>query len=93
MYGRKETNNQDEIEELPTRIERVRHYHLLLHFMMFVDIKTFKIFAIICRLIEECWHPDISVRPTFIEIICRLDIIVLNCSKQGWWKDTFKFPW
>ncbi|KAJ0255564.1 Integrin-linked protein kinase family [Hirschfeldia incana] len=45
------------------------------------------------ELIEECWHPDISVRPTFSEIIFRLDIIVANCSKQGWWKDTFKFPW
>lgn len=45
------------------------------------------------ELIEECWHPDISVRPTFFEIIFRLEIIVANCSKQGWWKDTFKFPW
>jgi hypothetical protein len=45
------------------------------------------------ELIEECWHPEISVRPIFSEIIIRLDKIVTNCSKQGWWKDTFKFPW
>ncbi|CAN8254180.1 unnamed protein product [Cochlearia groenlandica] len=45
------------------------------------------------ELIEECWHPDTRVRPVFSEIIIRLDKIVANCSKQGWWKDTFKFPW
>ncbi|KFK35192.1 hypothetical protein AALP_AA5G252400 [Arabis alpina] len=45
------------------------------------------------ELIEECWHPEIGMRPTFSEIIIRLDKIVANCSKQGWWKDTFKFPW
>lgn len=45
------------------------------------------------RLIEECWDPEPSVRPTFSEIIVRLDKIVANCSKQGWWKDTFKLPW
>ncbi|CAA0818431.1 Integrin-linked protein kinase family [Striga hermonthica] len=45
------------------------------------------------ELIEECWHPDCVVRPTFSEIIIRLDKIVMNCSKQGWWKDTFKLPW
>lgn len=45
------------------------------------------------RLIEECWDPEPVVRPTFSEIIVRLDRIVANCSKQGWWKDTFKLPW
>ncbi|CAH2063487.1 unnamed protein product [Thlaspi arvense] len=45
------------------------------------------------ELIEECWHPEISMRPIFSEIIIRLDKIVASCSKQGWWKDTFKFPW
>lgn len=45
------------------------------------------------EMIEECWHPDPETRPTFSEIIVRLDKIVVNCSKQGWWKDTFKFPW
>ncbi|CAN8318288.1 unnamed protein product [Cochlearia groenlandica] len=45
------------------------------------------------QLIEECWHPEVGIRPTFSEIIIRLDKIVSNCSKQGWWKDTFKFPW
>ncbi|GFP87136.1 serine/threonine-protein kinase ctr1 [Phtheirospermum japonicum] len=44
-------------------------------------------------LIEECWHPDCVMRPTFSEIIVRLDKIVMNCAKQGWWKDTFKLPW
>ncbi|KAL0392438.1 UNVERIFIED_CONTAM: Integrin-linked protein kinase [Sesamum radiatum] len=44
-------------------------------------------------LMEECWHPDPSARPTFSEIIVRLDKIVTNCSKHGWWKDTFKLPW
>lgn len=45
------------------------------------------------ELIEECWDPEPVVRPTFSEIIVRLDRIVANCSKQGWLKDTFKFPW
>ena len=47
----------------------------------------------LCRLIEECWNADPEARPTFFEIIRRLDKIVANCSKQGWWKDTFKLPW
>ncbi|KAJ8755172.1 hypothetical protein K2173_018970 [Erythroxylum novogranatense] len=45
------------------------------------------------ELIDECWHPEPVGRPTFSEIIVRLDRIVANCSKQGWWKDTFKLPW
>eukprot|EP00262_Sarcandra_glabra_P016523 TRINITY_DN5425_c0_g1_i1.p1 TRINITY_DN5425_c0_g1~~TRINITY_DN5425_c0_g1_i1.p1 ORF type:complete len:474 (+),score=75.30 TRINITY_DN5425_c0_g1_i1:735-2156(+) len=45
------------------------------------------------ELIEECWAPEPIVRPTFSEIIVRLDKIVANCAKQGWWKDTFKLPW
>ncbi|KAJ4968121.1 hypothetical protein NE237_014822 [Protea cynaroides] len=44
-------------------------------------------------LIEECWNPEPDVRPTFTEIIIRLDKIVANCSKHGWWKETFKLPW
>ncbi|KAF1875710.1 hypothetical protein Lal_00006340 [Lupinus albus] len=45
------------------------------------------------ELIEECWDPEPVVRPTFSQVIVRLDKIVANCSKQGWWKDTFKLPW
>ncbi|KAL2507175.1 Integrin-linked protein kinase family [Forsythia ovata] len=45
------------------------------------------------ELIEECCRPDCVVRPTFSEIIFRLDKIDMNCSKHGWWKDTFKLPW
>ncbi|KHG01677.1 shkD [Gossypium arboreum] len=45
------------------------------------------------ELIEECWHREAVVRPTFSEIIVRLNKIVANCSKQGWWKDAFKLPW
>ncbi|XP_050238623.1 integrin-linked protein kinase 1-like isoform X2 [Mercurialis annua] len=45
------------------------------------------------ELIDECWHPEPVARPTFSEIIVRLDKIVCHCSKQGWWKDTFKLPW
>ncbi|KAI3526669.1 hypothetical protein L1887_05930 [Cichorium endivia] len=44
-------------------------------------------------LIEECWYPDLAIWPKFSEIIIRLDKIVGNCTKQGWWKDAFKFPW
>lgn len=43
-------------------------------------------------LIEECWDKEPFQRPTFSEIIVRLDRIVANCSKHGWWKD-FKLPW
>ncbi|KDP35126.1 hypothetical protein JCGZ_10660 [Jatropha curcas] len=45
------------------------------------------------ELIDECWHPEPVARPTFSEIIVRLNRIVVNCSKHGWWKDTFKLPW
>ncbi|KAI8537230.1 hypothetical protein RHMOL_Rhmol09G0008300 [Rhododendron molle] len=45
------------------------------------------------ELIEECWDPETVIRPTFSEIIIRLDKIVANCSKHGGWKDTFKLPW
>ncbi|XP_016461688.1 integrin-linked protein kinase 1 isoform X2 [Nicotiana tabacum] len=45
------------------------------------------------ELIEECWHLDSFVRPTFSEIIVRMDKIVANCSKHGWLKDTLKLPW
>ncbi|KAI8010709.1 Integrin-linked protein kinase 1 [Camellia lanceoleosa] len=45
------------------------------------------------EVIEECWHPESVVRPTFSEIIVRLDRIFANCSNHGWWKDTFKLPW
>ncbi|XP_044498090.1 integrin-linked protein kinase 1-like [Mangifera indica] len=45
------------------------------------------------ELINECWNHEPLVRPTFSEIIIQLDRILSNCSKHGWWKDTFKFPW
>nr|GEV85747.1 dual specificity protein kinase shkC-like [Tanacetum cinerariifolium] len=45
------------------------------------------------ELIEECWYPDLSIRPKFSEIIIRLDKIVGYSSKQGCFKDTFKLPW
>ncbi|KAI4304081.1 hypothetical protein MLD38_039641 [Melastoma candidum] len=45
------------------------------------------------ELIEEYWDPQSLVRPTFSEITVRLDKIAMNCSRQGWWKDTFKLPW
>ncbi|KAE8734062.1 Integrin-linked protein kinase family isoform 2 [Hibiscus syriacus] len=44
------------------------------------------------ELISECWYPEPLVRPTFSEIIVRLDKIVTSCAKQGWWKETFKLP-
>lgn len=45
------------------------------------------------ELIEACWSTDSAARPTFSEIIVRLDRVVASGSKQGWWKDTFKLPW
>ncbi|KAM7460862.1 hypothetical protein LguiA_028983 [Lonicera macranthoides] len=45
------------------------------------------------ELIEECWDPDCFGRPNFSQIIVRLDKIVINYSKHGWWKDAFKLPW
>ncbi|XP_057546820.1 integrin-linked protein kinase 1-like isoform X2 [Amaranthus tricolor] len=45
------------------------------------------------ELIELCWSGDPSLRPSFAEIILRLDGVVAHGSKQGWWKDTFKLPW
>lgn len=45
------------------------------------------------ELIEECWDPGPVIRPTFSEIIVRLDKICSIIAKQGRWKDTFKLPW
>ncbi|KAG6727264.1 hypothetical protein I3843_02G108000 [Carya illinoinensis] len=45
------------------------------------------------ELIEQCWDQEAVARPTFSEIIVRLDKVVANCTKQGWLKDTFKLPW
>ncbi|XP_020087210.1 serine/threonine-protein kinase STY17 [Ananas comosus] len=45
------------------------------------------------ELIEECWDSQPAVRPTFSEVIIRLDKIYAHCAKQGRWKDTFKLPW
>ncbi|KAG8054385.1 hypothetical protein GUJ93_ZPchr0001g32883 [Zizania palustris] len=41
-------------------------------------------------LIEECWEPHGMARPTFSEIIIRLDKIYAQCMKQGTWKDSLK---
>ncbi|XP_015059251.1 integrin-linked protein kinase 1-like isoform X2 [Solanum pennellii] len=45
------------------------------------------------ELIEECWDPEAFVRPTFSEVIVRMNKIFANSFKQGWLKDTFKLPW
>lgn len=45
------------------------------------------------ELIEECWDSNTAVRPTFSEIIVRLDKTYATCAKQGRWKDTFRLPW
>ncbi|ONK57881.1 uncharacterized protein A4U43_C09F5160 [Asparagus officinalis] len=45
------------------------------------------------ELIEECWNINPAVRPSFSEIIVRLDKLYATYSKQGRWKDTFKLPW
>ncbi|KAK8962368.1 Serine/threonine-protein kinase CTR1 [Platanthera guangdongensis] len=44
------------------------------------------------ELIEECWDPEPLIRPSFSEIIVRLDKLDAQCDK-GQWKDTFKLPW
>ncbi|XP_066315564.1 integrin-linked protein kinase 1-like isoform X1 [Miscanthus floridulus] len=41
-------------------------------------------------LVEECWHPQAMARPTFSEIIIRLDKIYNNCDRQGSWKESLK---
>jgi hypothetical protein len=43
-----------------------------------------------CRLIEECWETHTMARPTFSEIIIRLDKIYEHCAKQGSWKESLK---
>ncbi|TVU29265.1 hypothetical protein EJB05_20824 [Eragrostis curvula] len=45
------------------------------------------------ELIQQCWDPTPSVRPTFAEIIDRLNRIYATCAKQTRWRDTFKLPW
>ena len=46
--------------------------------------------GVLRRLIEECWHPQAMGRPTFSEIIIRLDKIYAHCAKQGSWKESLK---
>ncbi|KAL6616523.1 hypothetical protein ACP70R_038793 [Stipagrostis hirtigluma subsp. patula] len=41
-------------------------------------------------LIEECWNPRPLERPTFSEIIVRLDKIYAHCEKHGSWKESLK---
>ncbi|XP_047061513.1 integrin-linked protein kinase 1-like isoform X1 [Lolium rigidum] len=41
-------------------------------------------------LIEECWETHTMARPTFSEIIIRLDKIYEHCAKQGSWKESLK---
>ncbi|ONM35756.1 Serine/threonine-protein kinase STY8 [Zea mays] len=41
-------------------------------------------------LVEECWHPQAMARPTFSEIIIRLDKIYAHFDKHGSWKDSLK---
>ncbi|KQK00273.1 integrin-linked protein kinase 1 [Brachypodium distachyon] len=45
------------------------------------------------ELIQECWDTTPSVRPTFSDIIERLNKIYASCSKQTRWRDNFKLPW
>ncbi|CAN4075375.1 unnamed protein product [Withania somnifera] len=45
------------------------------------------------ELIEECWDPEAFVRPSFSEVIVRMNKIFANFSKKGWLKETFKLPW
>lgn len=42
--------------------------------------------SILNRFIEECWYAEAVVRPTFSDIIVRLERIFVHCSTQGWWK-------
>ncbi|WOL11255.1 serine/threonine-protein kinase STY17 isoform X2 [Canna indica] len=45
------------------------------------------------ELIEECWSPQPIMRPTFSEIILRLDRMYESYPKPSRWKDNFKLPW
>ncbi|XP_044968931.1 integrin-linked protein kinase 1-like [Hordeum vulgare subsp. vulgare] len=45
------------------------------------------------ELIQECWDPTPSGRPTFSDIIVCLNKISASCSKQTRWRDNFKLPW
>ena len=41
-------------------------------------------------LIEECWETHPMARPTFSEMIVRLDKIYAHCMKHGAWKESLK---
>jgi len=87
----------------PTFKIKTKHYppdlKELVYFKLKIRSSSFSLilkrsnYRSLCRLIEECWDPTPVVRPTFSQVIVRLNKIVANCSKQGWWKDTFKLPW
>eukprot|EP00252_Welwitschia_mirabilis_P022348 TRINITY_DN6018_c0_g1_i1.p1 TRINITY_DN6018_c0_g1~~TRINITY_DN6018_c0_g1_i1.p1 ORF type:complete len:483 (-),score=98.91 TRINITY_DN6018_c0_g1_i1:374-1822(-) len=42
-------------------------------------------------LIQECWDKNPVVRPTFSEIIVRLEKMKPFCVKQSFWRGAFKF--
>ena len=53
-------------------------------------------------LIERCWNQDPSSRPTFSEIVSRLQMIIIDCAiedpigRQFWketWPDKDSVPW
>ncbi|XP_057870141.2 integrin-linked protein kinase 1 isoform X2 [Cryptomeria japonica] len=44
------------------------------------------------ELIQECWDRNPLVRPTFAEIIVRLEKIKPLCEKHKFWSGAFKFP-
>ena len=54
------------------------------------DLTALLLPRVLRRLIEECWHPQAMGRPTFSEIIIRLDKIYAHCAKQGSWKESLK---
>ncbi|CAA7396615.1 unnamed protein product [Spirodela intermedia] len=45
------------------------------------------------ELIRECWNPEPLMRPTFSEMIVRLDKIYAACAKVGRWKNNFMLLW
>ncbi|KAJ0514830.1 putative DNA-binding pseudobarrel domain superfamily [Helianthus annuus] len=75
--------------------EQPKRHLLTMGWSMFVGAKRLKAGDVVLfiRLTEECWYPDLTMRPKFSEIIIRLDKIVGNCTKHGWGKDALKLPW
>jgi hypothetical protein len=61
--------------------------------MYVIDILLIALIIPAYRLIEECWNENPAKRPTFRQIITRLESIYNTIGQKRRWKVTFMFTY